>query len=631
MLVNQFNGGESSNVAPQMLAINEGAVYVNIDESKGTLSSMKDKLETSIITSQFAAFYEYGNRFIGFPIFTSFVEYGNDLIYCNEGGSGKVRGDNEYSLGLEAPVTYGTATPGYAPNVLKSARFNATATATTTALLSIPILYALVNVSGDSRSLALKIKVLTDGSVETVSTGTNEVDNDQQTVGTNTTFRTITISNPSGELGSSGVEVYRFYNGYWRLIGTLTSAAATLTDSTWVVPGSAKKLTNADFANLQGTYQYLLTYYNTETGAESDISPITPEYKFASGGSVTFTNLPVTTKADKKRLYRVGGALSNFALVAQLDMAVTSYTDNLADTDIDGRILSSRGYLPAPARLSYIEESGGMLFGAVGTTVRFTPIGKPDAWPAEYEIPFGTAITGLAEVANGVLVFTRTRTYIITGTGPTTLAKQLVDPTQGCVAASSIQKLAGNAIWVSTVGICVSSGGRPEVISRAKLGKITIKPVSSAYYDDVYYCLDESGVTYAISFAYGSIIKRLKLNIASLVQGNDKLYGWLNGILYELFASNELLEFEYLSPRFIEGRSSELKAYKKFYFFGKGDIIVNIIVDDAVIVADKLLNSGDTTTIQSPQEEQRGNYIQFAIKGKGELFELEYEAGGRRE
>ena len=87
MLVNQFNGGENSRPAPQMLQQNEGVVYVNIDESKGTLCSVKDKLLTNIETAQFSRFYSAGNRFISFPIFTSFAEYNNDLIYCNAAGA----------------------------------------------------------------------------------------------------------------------------------------------------------------------------------------------------------------------------------------------------------------------------------------------------------------------------------------------------------------------------------------------------------------------------------------------------------------------------------------------------------------------------------------------------------------
>lgn len=630
MLINQFNGGENSRPAPHMLQQNEAVSYVNIDESKGTLCSVKDKLATGIAVSQFAQFYNAGNRFISFPIFTSFAEYNNDLIYCNESGAKRVRGSSEYALGIVPPASYGTPIAVKAPAPIKSIALKSTTTATTTALPALDLMYAFVNVSGESRALAMKLWSNKDGTVGTISIASGTVDTDTTTVGTYTTYRTVEISKAAGELGSSGVEVYRFHKGAWRQLGVLTSYSAVINDTTYEIPGSARILSDADFANLLGTYQYLFTFYNTATGAESGASPITPEYELKDGGSVTFTNIPQPVGADKIRLYRVGGSLSEFALVKQLDAGTTSFTDSIADKSIDGRILSSADFLPAPAGMTFIEEGGGMLFGAVGSTVRFTPIAKPDAWPAAYEIPFGTTVVGLAEVANGILVFTTTSTYLLTGTGPTTIAKQLVDTKHGCIAPASIQKLSGGyAIWVSAEGLCMSAGGPAEVISRPKLGNITIDAISSAVYGDVYYCLDTSGIAFAFSMAYGNIFKRLKLDIYSFVTGNNKLYGWKDGELFELFASEEYLMFEYLSPRFIEGRASEMKAYKNFYFFGNGDIIVNIVIDDQVIVADSQLTAGDTTVIRPPQEEQRGHYVQFSITGKGELLELEYEAARR--
>lgn len=630
MLVNQFNGGENSRPAPQMLQQNEGVVYVNIDESKGTLCSVKDKLLTNIETAQFSRYYTADSRFISFPIFTSFAEYNNDLVYCNAAGARRIRGANSYSLGITPPVSYGTITAVKSPSAVTGVTAKSATSAAPTALPMLNIMYALVNVVGDTRSLAYTFWSNSDGSVNVISRGTSDVDSTTDVVGSYTTYRTVEISGIAGDIGSSGVEVYRFYKGKWRQIGVLTSYASSINDNTYIIPGSARILTDLDFANLIGTYQYLVTFYNTATGAESGASPLSPEFKLADGGGISITNLPQSVDADKIRIYRVGGALSSFAMVAQLAMGTTSYLDLLADKDIDGRILNSDDYLAAPANMSYIEESSGMLFGAVGSTVRFTPIGRPDAWPAAYEIPFGTDVTGLVEVANGILVLTVTSTYLLTGTGPTTIAKQLIDPKRGCTAPASIQKIAGGAaIWVSADGICISTGGPAEVISRAKLGDITINAVSSAVHNDVYYCLDNTGITYAFSMAYGNIFKRLKLDISSLVTGNNKLYGWKDGYLHELFASTEYLQFEYLSPRFIEGRATEIKAYKKFYFFGNGDIIINIVIDDEAVVENVQLTAGDTTVIQSPQDEQRGHYVQFSIVGKGELLEYEYEASRR--
>lgn len=628
MLINQFDGGQNSRLAPHMIGQNQAVSYVNIDEEPGTLKSLKDKLLTNIETSQFAKYYDFGKRFISFPIFTSFVNYNNDMLYCNEAGSGRIRGDADFSLGISNPTTAGVGTAFPVSKSLRSVTVSGTTSVTTTHLPKIDLHYVLVNTSGSSRSLGLKFTVKADDSTQNLKRDIASVDDDTFIINTASEYKTLSFSAPSADIASSGVEVYRFYLGKYRLVGLILPGVA-LIDSTYQIPGANRVLTDADFASLKGTYQYLLTYYNPSTGAESGASPVSPEYSLPGGGSISFINLPSTTEAERKRIYRIGGVLSNFALIADLPMATTSFVDNIPDNKIDGRILNSADYLPAPAGMTFIEQSSGMVFGAVGTKVRFTPPGKPDAWPASYEIPFESTVTGLAEVSNGILVFTAFKTYLLVGTGPTTIAKVLVDSAQGCLSGRSIQKLAGSAIWVSSDGICISSGGPAQVVSRDSLGKIAIDAASSVVHDDRYYVLDSKGETYVFSFAYGGIFKRLQLDISSFATGSDVLYGWKNGFLYQLFAADEYLNFEYLSPKFIEGRLSEIKAYKKFYFFANGDIIINILINDRPVVEQVKLKSGDTVTIQPPQELQRGNYVQFKITGKGELLEYEYEVSRR--
>lgn len=56
-----------------------------------------------------------------------------------------------------------------------------------------------------------------------------------------------------------------------------------------------------------------------------------------------------------------------------------------------------------------------------------------------------------------------------------------------------------------------------------------------------------------------------------------------------------------------------------------------MIIDDTVVLADKALVSGKATQVQPPQEDQRGYFIQFRIRGRGELLEFEYTAERRDE
>ncbi|RKY53162.1 MAG: hypothetical protein DRP93_07025 [Candidatus Neomarinimicrobiota bacterium] len=333
-------------------------------------------------------------------------------------------------------------------------------------------------------------------------------------------------------------------------------------------------------------------------------------------------------QVDKKRLYRIGGSLTTQTLVVELDNAVTSYDDVTKDTGVIGTLLEDLDALPAPNDLAYLTEAYAMLFAAQGSKLRFTPIGKPDSWPELYYLQFTSDITGIAEVANGLLVFTKFKTHLVTGTGPLSLSQQPLSNDQGCLAFESVQTISGSALWVSSDGICISSGSQVIVASKDSLGKQSLDVTDSIVYDEAYYALDSFGTMLVYDFAYGKVYKRLKLGNESLAIANDVLYGWTSGELYTLFASANSVSMTYISPRCIEGSGTEQKTYKNVRIYHKGDIIIKIFIDDAEVVT-KTLTGEDSTTIKVPQSEQRGFFIQFTVTGTGEVYEIEYIAGSR--
>ena len=180
---------------------------------------------------------------------------------------------------------------------------------------------------------------------------------------------------------------------------------------------------------------------------------------------------------------------------------------------------------------------------------------------------------------------------------------------------------------MSTDGICTSDGSQVVVVSKDKLDKLALTPTASAVYDEVYYVVS-GNTTYAFDFGLGKVFKTFSLGVSNLHVAKDRLYGWEADVLYELFASPDNETMKYLSPRFIEGRATELKTYKKVYIYSKGDIILNIFIDD-VLVATGSFSEENSHTIQVPQDKQRGFFIQFSIEGAGEVFEIEYVTGNR--
>jgi hypothetical protein len=248
-------------------------------------------------------------------------------------------------------------------------------------------------------------------------------------------------------------------------------------------------------------------------------------------------------------------------------------------------------------------------------------------WPDEYVIPFEAEITGIGAAANGLLVMTKYKTHIITGTSPTTLSKQLSSGDQGCISFRSVQSVSNGAVvWASLDGLCMSAGGETPVVTRNILGDLRLDPKHSVVVDENYYLFQNGDKTLNWDYRYNPIFKTIDFGIDYAAAAKGDLYGIGNGKLWKLRSSESNLTMKYKSPRFTEGSLTQPKTYKKVYFRSEGDIILNILIND-LLVGTYTRSTKDTHEVQIPQDKQRGFYIQFEIEGTGTVHEIEYTAG----
>lgn len=626
MKIQQFQGGRSSRLAPHFLQLNQGAVYENVDNSVGTLTPIKESVASGITLDRYATYYEAGAEWVGASVPRDYVEYSGDLYWTDRATlPQKYNGTVQTNLGIAAPaeLTNFTITTldsvtevTFAPNTAGSG------------LTVQDTYYILVNTTSTTQANGLSAVVRANGKVDYLDTIGDVTDILPTAFADTTSTRDIVVKNPVGiTIGATGVDVYRLYQGTYRLVGNLATASSSVTDNVEDISANAALDESLYFA-LQGTYQYQLTYYNSTDGTESGPSPLSDELDLTDGGTVNIIGIPVSTDAqvDKKRLYRIGGNLTTATLVEEIDNATTVYLDNLKDTQVEGSLLTTTDAQPAPSDLAFLTEAYAMFFAAQDDKLRFTPIGKPEQWPALFFLQFDAPITGIAVVTHGILVFTKFKTHIVTGTGPTSLSQQLLTANQGCLAHESIQDISGAALWVSSDGICLSDGNEPTVISKDALGKVSLDIIDSIVYDEAYYALKSDGTALVFDFAYGKIFKDLNLDVYSLAIANDVLYGWRGGELQTLYASETNATMKYMSPRFIEGSVTELKTYKNVRIYSKGDIIIKTYIDDSLI-ATNVLSGEKSTWIKIPQADQRGYFIQFEIEGSGEVYEIEYITG----
>ncbi len=602
MQLTRFDGGLSTRLDAHLIEPTQARTFVNIDNSKGTLRPIKDKLVSSITaTGRFAYYFIAGGQWYFNDSITDYVEFQKRLYYSDRiGRPKKILADIEYNLGVEKPIVSGNVSVTNGPNAITRATFTATVAAGDLPISTV-VSYKLVNfnLAGFRSNESVTFSVTTAAALGKVTIG-----------GLDTNF-------------SNRVEIYRLFDGFYRKVGEILTAAGTFVDNVYNI--SANSTLDSVPGVLNGTINYALTNYSSVDGAES--IPTFLDQILAVNGVAFLSSLPVSTdpQVDKKYIYRVGGNLTVYTLVAIIPNTQTTFTDNIEDDEVDGSLLTSSNYEVPIAGLKYLIESYAMLFGAVENRLYFTPIAQPNAWPTNFYLDFSTEITGIGKTPIGLLVFTLYETYLVTGTGPASLTQQILSGDQGCISHDSIKNVKGASIWCSTDGVCISGGSEVKVVTKDRLDKLELSVVNSALFDQEYYVQQTDGTTFVIDFDR-EIFKKMEYGIDSLAVANDKIYGHFDGNLYELEKGPLNLTFSYLSPKLHFSSLTISKAFKTIYVYSEGEITFKVFVDD-VLVQTKNFSSTGINQVMIPNTKTVANYYQFEISGTGAVLEIRIDPG----
>lgn len=375
---------------------------------------------------------------------------------------------------------------------------------------------------------------------------------------------------------------------------------------------------------------YCYTYYSSLTGSESAPSGTASLLVREDTGAVSVKLVGSTDpQVDKIRIYRFGANYTDFVFLAEVENADQSYTDSAPIASLSADTIPTLFNLPAPTGLKYLMSSNAMLFGALEDKLYYSNVGDPFFWDSFSFIDFENTITGIGATPNGLLVFTKDKTFIVTGNSPSTLSKYLLSPAVGCVLHKSIQTMANTLVWLSKDGLYASSGGSLQSLSRDKLGDFDFKnPI----------CSEVKGEIYFLSYQYGTLIMDLRFDQAfvtlkerfkGLHVSESDVFGCSDGNrLVKLFKDDSLLEVDYLSPAYSDGSTSTAKVYTEINVYATGSLALTVYIDGKAVITTKL--SEGYNSVKLPQGSTRGYFIQFGVKGAGSLLEIEYKVEGRQ-
>ncbi|MDE2104259.1 MAG: hypothetical protein KGL39_43885 [Patescibacteria group bacterium] len=228
--------------------------------------------------------------------------------------------------------------------------------------------------------------------------------------------------------------------------------------------------------NLNGTYYYIITYFNAyqESSGGTVSAAVNPVNQ-----KVSLTNIPVSTdpQVTGRNIYRFGGTQQATQLVGTItDNTTTTFTDNVADTAITGQDLVQ--YRDPPQNFYTITSHQGRTWGfgyngtAVGEPASIS--GSSDLWYSNYEEPWGfNAVSqvipigrnsgndiavGLNSYMNTLYCFKSRSFWAVYGsTAADYTAQKLYD--KGCASRKSIKQAFGLLFWATPENSIVMFNG----------------------------------------------------------------------------------------------------------------------------------------------------------------------------
>jgi len=206
--------------------------------------------------------------------------------------------------------------------------------------------------------------------------------------------------------------------------------------------------------------QFTVNFY-TEAGTTCTAIKFNPDNNF-----LTFRNIYRTT---------AGGG---FLLVEALKPWQTTYGDTKSDMNLGhpptsyyidgGQVVVGA---EAPIGLSRITLHHGMLFGIVGKSVRWTPIGQHSIWPETFMCDgFSGEPVALMSFAGALIVLCLDGIYRLDGNTATGMSLQGTHASDGCIAPHSVQVSSeAGLLYISKRGLMAFDGMHARCITDDKV------------------------------------------------------------------------------------------------------------------------------------------------------------------
>jgi hypothetical protein len=162
----------------------------------------------------------------------------------------------------------------------------------------------------------------------------------------------------------------------------------------------------------------------------------------------------------KKRIYRSSatGTSAAFQFVAEVGVAVTSYTDNVTQALL-GEPIPTDNWFPPPTGLKGLKlMANGAAIGFKDNTAYLSEPNLPHAWPHLY--PIDEPIVGIGVFRQSAVLLTNSYPVVLSGADPQAMSKEKMELPQACVSKRSIVDTGDGVVYASPDGlVSISTSG----------------------------------------------------------------------------------------------------------------------------------------------------------------------------
>ena len=342
------------------------------------------------------------------------------------------------------------------------------------------------------------------------------------------------------------------------------------------------------------------------------------------------------------RLYRTGGYLTRYTMVEDVD-PTTSYIDKRDDSTIAlGRNGSLDYAYSPPEGTQFLTEHNGMLFGAVDNIMYWTLAGQLNAWDkvSSYVI-LDRVITGLASCVNGLVIFMRGRSKLLTGKLKEDFALRPLSNSKGTVDSRSIQAIDNGVLFFSEDGLCYTDGSVVQELSYLPLGNQKFNVIDSMVTNRSYYALlkeyNNSSLKEAkviLRLDYGGEQPVFTLLSGDGIDGLGSIFGQLahsaSGSLFETIGESERV-LNYKSGGITEGLPTMIKEFDRVRVSGRFRGILKVFIDDVTVMEETLnITNNRLFNKHVSKKENKGKVLMFELIGVGFVSSIEYSITDRK-